>query len=68
MKKIQVKPADLRQSQLEKLHALEKELGGVVVAYQPEAKPAQLSEAQLTQLHQIEKELDLILVAFDLPA
>ena len=49
---------------MQKIEALESELGAVVVAYEPSYEPARLSDSQVARLRDLESELGLILVAF----
>jgi len=58
------KYANLRKDDLNKIQALEKELGKVLVAYENDSPFAQLSEEQIENIRQLENELDVILVAF----
>ena len=60
-----VKYPDLSGEQLAKLQQLERELGRVVVAVEPQTKPAELSQDELRRLQQVEREMGLILVAYD---
>jgi len=58
------KYAHLKKDQINKLQELEKELGKVVIAYEPEPTFARLSEEQLKRVQEVEQELGLILVAY----
>jgi len=49
---------------LQKLQALEGQLGCCVVAFEPAPRPARLTDAQLTELRAMEKELKALLVAY----
>lgn len=58
------KYARLNKDQINKLQELEKEIGKVVIAYEPATPYANLSEEQLKQLQQIEQDLGVTLVAY----
>ncbi len=58
------KYARLNKDEISKLQELEKEIGKIVIAYEPASTYAQLSEEQLRRLQQFEQELGVILVAF----
>ncbi len=60
-----VKFAALDQGQLDRLHNLERELGRVIVAFEPAVKLASLSEDEVRQLQATEQELGVVLVAYD---
>lgn len=64
MSEQRAKIAELSGSQLEKVRALEKELGTWIVALEPQHQLAKLSEEQLKRLQAVEKELSLILLAY----
>ena len=49
---------------LEKLKALEGQLGCNVLAFEPPPRPARLTDAQLVEIRALEKELKAILVAY----
>ncbi len=57
--------ASLPPDALQKLQALEAELGKVVVAYTREPRLARLDEEQLHKLQQLEVELGVYLLAFE---
>jgi hypothetical protein len=59
-----VKYADLDRQQMEKLKALEKDLGSWVVAVQPQAQVAELPPEKLRQLQEAEREMGVILLAY----
>jgi hypothetical protein len=60
-----VKYPQLSGQQLERLRALENELGKVVVAVQPQSSIAELSPKDLNRLQQAEQELGMILLAYN---
>ena len=62
-----VKIAELTETQLEKVRALEGELGTWVVAVEPEFKLAELTEVQLEKLQAAEEALGVILLAYKKP-
>ena len=64
MHRSEIKIAHVEEKHLEKINALESELGAVVVAYEPTYKPATLNKDQVAKLRAVEAELGLILVAF----
>ncbi len=64
MDKPQMKVAQLDQARLEKVHALEKELGVWVVALEPEVQLADLSMEQMKKVQVKEKELGVVLLAY----
>ena len=51
-------------TQLDRIRALERELGGRVVAYEKRPAPAVLSNEQLAGLRALEEELGLALVIY----
>jgi hypothetical protein len=62
-----MKAAQLDNTRMEKLRAIEKELGAWVVAVEPQAEIAHLSDDQLSRLRAAEKELGVILLAYQPP-
>ncbi len=64
MVSVNSKYANLNKDQVTKLQALEKEIGKIVIAYEPESVYAQLSPDQLRRLQEVEKELGVILIAY----
>ena len=65
MTKSQMRIAQLDAAQLASLQSLEKELGSVVVAVEPEPAPAKLSPDQVQRLQAVEKQLGVVLVALE---
>ena len=61
----QYQPADLSDEQLEQLRHLEKDLGKVVVAVEPQPQYAELSDAALSNLKNAEKKLGVIMIAYE---
>jgi hypothetical protein len=59
-----VKTAQLDETNLTKLRALETELGSRIVAFEKQYPLANLSEEQLKRLQAAEKELDVVLIAY----
>ena len=59
-----VRIAQLDEGRLEKLRALEKDLGECVVAVEARPKFATLSEDKLRRLQTVEKELGTVLLAY----
>ncbi|HML21469.1 MAG TPA: hypothetical protein PKD09_07475 [Aggregatilinea sp.] len=57
--------ADLDRDTLEKVRALESELGTVILAVKPALKPADLTPEQVEKLKAKERELGLILLAYE---
>lgn len=58
------KYARLNKDQITKLQELEKEIGKIIIAYEPAVPVARLSEDQLKQIQQVEQDLGLLLVAY----
>ena len=56
--------AQLDEAKLAKLHALEKELGTVIMALAPQHPLATLSDAQVSRLRTLEQELGVVLLAY----
>jgi hypothetical protein len=56
---------NLTGEQLAKVQQLEREIGRVVVAVQPQTTTAELAPDQLRRLQEVEKEMGLILLAYD---
>ncbi|MBN1284593.1 MAG: hypothetical protein JXB47_04275 [Anaerolineae bacterium] len=65
MSEARLKFATLDKARLEKLHALEEEMGLLLVAYEQKPQLADLSNAQLKKLQEAEKELGVVLVAYE---
>jgi hypothetical protein len=65
MRTAYVKYPNLSGEQLAKVQQLEREIGRVVVAVEPQTVPAELSQDELRRLQAIEKEMGLILLAYD---
>ena len=59
--------AKLSEEQLQRIHALEQELGKVLVAYEPQHVLAKLSSEEVEKLKAVEDELGVVLVAFHEP-
>jgi hypothetical protein len=57
--------AQCSDAQLDRIRALEKQLGGTVVAYAKRPVLAALSNEQLERLEALEEELGLILVVYE---
>ncbi len=57
--------AQLTDTQLTKLRALEAELGTCIVAMEPEYQLADLSQEKLKQLQAAEHELGIVLLAYE---
>ena len=57
--------AKLEGEALDKVKALEAELGKVVVAYQPAPRFAHLTPEQMQKMQQLEVELGIVLLAFE---
>ncbi len=55
---------ELNDARLNRLKAIEKELGCCIVAFEPKAEPAPLSDAQLKRLQELENEIGAVLVAY----
>jgi hypothetical protein len=53
------------EDQLGTIRAFEKELGVVIVAYEPQLHLATLSDEQIERLREMERELSAVLVAFE---
>ncbi len=60
-----VKFASLDQRQLDRLHDLERELGKVIVAFEPVVRLASLSADEIERLKATEQELGVVLVAYE---
>ena len=60
-----VKIANLTKAQLEKVRALEEDMGTWVVALEPKFRLVELPEEQMKRLQSAEKELDLVLLAYE---
>ena len=60
--------ADLSPEQLERIEALEKKLGALVIAYKTPLRPASLSDEQLAALQAAEQAMPgICLVAYKTP-
>ena len=57
-------PANVSPEELNKIRALEAEIGKVVVAVEPPPQVAKLTREQLNQLRQIEQEMGVVMVAY----
>lgn len=57
--------AELEGEALEKVQALEKDLGKVVVAYKPAPRLARLTPEQIQRMQQLEVELGIVLLAYE---
>lgn len=58
------KYAKLNKEAINKLQALEKEIGSIVIAYDNEPIFANLTQDQLQKVQQLEKEIGAILIAY----
>lgn len=58
------KYARLNKDQITKLQELEKEIGKIIIAYEPVAPIARLTDEQLKRIQELEQELGLILVGY----
>lgn len=56
--------ARLKKDDINKLQALEDEIGKVVVAFEPVSIYAELSEVELRRVQAVEKELGVIILAY----
>jgi hypothetical protein len=65
MQTAHVKYPNLSGEQLAKVQRLEREIGRVVVAVEPQTTTAELSPDQLRRLQEVEREMGLILLAYD---
>jgi hypothetical protein len=61
------KLAKLSEEELQRIHALEQELGKILVAYDPHHTLATLSAEELKKLQAVEEELGVVLLAFHQP-
>jgi len=59
------RPADLDQTKLSELHALESELDKTVVAVESQCEPAAMTPAELDKLKKAEDQLGVVLVAYE---
>lgn len=59
-----VKIAQLDDSALSRVQALEKELGTYIVALEPQTPYARLTDAQIQHIKALEQELGVILLAY----
>jgi hypothetical protein len=59
-----IKPAKLTRDRLSELRDLEKRLGVVLLALEPEFSPAKLQPAQLKRIQALEDEMGVVLVAY----
>jgi hypothetical protein len=60
-----MKFAELAKERLEKVRALEDEIGTYVIALEPAYRIADLSEEKLKKLQALEKELGVTLLAYE---
>lgn len=58
-------PADLDDTKLKELHALEAELGKTVIAVESRGEPAVMTPKDLDKLKQVEDRLGVVLVAHE---
>ncbi len=65
MQMARVQPAELDKAGLDRVRALEHDLGDCVVAYEPRARYAELTPPELERLQAAERELGVILLAYD---
>ena len=65
MAETRMRVAQLDRERLEKVRALEAEIGVCVVALEQEFRLADISEAQLKRLQEAEKELGVVLLAYE---
>lgn len=56
--------AELDANGLERLRALENELGSTIIAYRPESPFTPLDGEQLRRLQELERELGVVLLAY----
>ena len=56
--------AKIDDETIEKIHAMEEELGHPIVALEPHYPPANLTEAQIKKLKFLEQELGVMLLAY----
>ena len=63
-----VKYPQLGHDQMTKLQALERELGTLIVAVEPQAEVARLSADKLKRLQEAEREMGVILLAYEAPS
>ena len=57
-------PAELDTRSLDRVRAMEQELGSVIIAYKAETPFSHLSEEQLRALRKLEEELGVVLLAY----
>ena len=60
----EITPAQVSNKDLDKIRALEEEIGKVVLAVEPQPQYASLSDEQLDRLRKIEAEMGVVMVAF----
>ena len=60
-----IRIAKLDDPTLDKIKAMEEELGHPIVALEPYYPPAQLSDQQLQKLKSLEQELGVVLLAYN---
>jgi hypothetical protein len=65
MARLRMRYAELDKARLEKVRALEEELGSYVVAFEPKIPFARLTQDQLKRLQAAEDELGVVLLAYD---
>ena len=65
MAETRMRVAQLDRERLEKVRALEMEMGVCLVALEQEFRLADVSEAQLKRLQEAEKELGIVLLAYE---
>lgn len=59
-----LRPAQLDEQTLTRVHQMEQELGSVIIAYQAETPFSHLSDEQLRRLKELEQELGVVLLAY----
>jgi hypothetical protein len=61
--------AKLKKDDLNKLQTLEKQIGKIVLAYEPQGQSPyeHLSDAQIEKIRNLEKDLNVILLAYKAP-
>jgi hypothetical protein len=61
----EITPAKITANELDKIQALEQDIGKVVLAVEPQPRYADLDSSQLNQLRSIEQEMGVTMVAFE---
>lgn len=62
---LEYSPAEVDDTQLNKIKKLEASTGAVIVALEPAIKYARLSQQQLDELQSAERELGVVMVAYE---